>query len=315
MTQSSSAGGGQSQPESGPPAAAGPQAHTPGTQPYPPGSQPYPPGSQPYPPGSQPYPPGSQPYPPGSQPYPAGTQPYPPGAYPVPAGAQPAGVSPTASAGGRSLLSRLAWASIPVWSIGFLAFVPFLRLAIARRRRQDWAIFTGYLIAVVLEIVAVSIGGQQGGGSTAAGGLVILLAGGGALHAFIAFGGEAPAPAIARPETADQLNREALATARGRMERRKEAREIASRDPVLTRELRIGRPDLPRNYDDGGLVDVNQVPGEILQSGLGLSPAEAAAVVAARDKIGRFSSPDEVTTYAELPPDRLDDIRDWMIFS
>jgi DNA uptake protein ComE-like DNA-binding protein len=301
MTQSSSAGGGQSQPESGQPAAAGPQAHTPGPQPYPPGSQSYPPGSQPYPPGSQPYP--------------AGTQPYPPGTYPVPAGAQPAAASSAAGASGRSLLSRLAWASIPVWSIGFLAFVPFLRLAIARRRRQDWAIFTGYLIAVVLEIVAVSIGGQQGGGSTAAGGLVILLAGGGALHAFIAFGSEAPAPAIARPETADQLNREALATARGRMERRKEAREIAGRDPVLTRELRIGRPDLPRNYDDGGLVDVNQVPGGILQSGLGLSPAEAAAVVAARDKIGRFSSPDEVTTYAELPPDRLDDIRDWMIFS
>ena len=193
--------------------------------------------------------------------------------------------------------------------------MPFLRLAIARRRRRDWAIFAGYLVAVVLEIVAVSIGGQQGGGSTAAGGLVILLAGGGALHAFIAFGSEAPGPAIARPETADQLNREALATARGRMERRKEAREIAGRDPVLTRELRIGRPDLPRNYDDGGLVDVNQVPGEILQSGLGLSPGEAAAVVAARDKIGRFSSPDEVTTYAELPPDRLDNIRDWMIFS
>jgi DNA uptake protein ComE-like DNA-binding protein len=236
--------------------------------------------------------------------------------YPA-AGAQPAaaGARSPAASGGGSLLRRLAWASVPVWSVGFLAFAPFLRLAIAHRRRRDWAIFTGYLIAVVLEIVAVSVGGQHGAGSTAAGGLVILLAGGGALHAYIAFGSEAAGPAVAGPETPDQLNQEALATARARMERRREARGIASKDPVLSRELRIGRPDLARNYDDGGLVDVNQVPGGILQSGLGLSPDEAAAVLAARAKIGRFTSPDEVTTYAELPPDRLDDIRDWMIFS
>ena len=33
---------------------------------------------------------------------------------------------------------------------------------------------------------------------------------------------------------------------------------------MLARELRIGRPDLPRQYDDGGLVDVNNVPVGVL---------------------------------------------------
>ena len=30
-------------------------------------------------------------------------------------------------------------------------------------------------------------------------------------------------------------------------------------NPALARELRIGRPDLPRQYD-GALVDINRVP-------------------------------------------------------
>jgi hypothetical protein len=32
-------------------------------------------------------------------------------------------------------------------------------------------------------------------------------------------------------------------------------------------------------------------------------------------KLGSFSSADEVSTYAQLSPDRLDAIRYWMIFS
>ena len=304
MTQPSHHGGGQAQPGSGQPPAANAQPLTPGAQPLTPGAEPLTPGAQPFGASAQPS---------------AGAQ------FPAPAGAQfPAGALAPATAGARSSaahgrgtarLRQFAWASVPVWSVGFLAFAPFLRLAVARRARKDWAIFVGYLLAVVLEIVAVSVGGQSGAGSTAAGGLVILLIGGGAVHSFVAFGSD-PAPAAvsgaARPE---ELNREALATARGRMERRREAREIASKNPILCRELRIGRPDMAREYDDGGLVDVNQVPGEILQSQLGLSPDETAAVLAARAKLGRFSSADEVSAYAQLEPDRLDAIRDWMIFS
>jgi len=183
---------------------------------------------------------------------------------------------------------------------------------------KDWAVFTAYVLAVVVEIALLSLAGQGSGQNsvgTVAGGLVILLMGGGAVHTYAAFG-KRPARAVAsRPDTSEQLNREALATARGRMERRREAREIAGKDPVLCRELRIGRPDLAREYDDGGLVDVNQVPGEILQSQLGLSADETAAVLAARAKLGSFTSADEVSAYAQLPPDRLDAVRDWMIFS
>ena len=291
MTQPSPQGGRHAQPGSGQPPAEGMQPLTPGAQPLAPGAQPSGPGAQPSAPGAQPFAPGTQ---------------------PVPAGAQ----SPALNTRGTSRLGRLAWASVPVWSLGFLAFAPFLRLAVARRGKKDWAIFVGYLVAVVLEIVAISVAGRgNGAGSTAAGGIVILLMGGAAVHSYVAFGSDQAPAAVSGAARPEQLNREALAIARGRMERRREAREIASKNPILSRELRIGRPDLAREYDDGGLVDVNQVPGEILQSQLGLSPDEVTAVLAARAKLGSFTSADEVSTYAQLPPDRLDAIRDWMIFS
>jgi hypothetical protein len=142
---------------------------------------------------------------------------------------------------------------------------------------------------------------------------VLLLMGVGAVHAAVAFGNDRR-PAMPLPATADERDRQALAMARGRIERRQQAREIAGKNPVLARELRIGRPVLAREYDDGGLVDVNHIPGEILQSQLGLSAGETAAVIAARAKLGRFSSAAEVSTYAPLRPDRLDGVSDLMIF-
>jgi hypothetical protein len=38
------------------------------------------------------------------------------------------------------------------------------------------------------------------------------------------------------------------------------------------------------------------------------------AVIAARDRLGSFASADELSAYAELPPDRVDHLRDWMLF-
>jgi hypothetical protein len=204
--------------------------------------------------------------------------------------------------GGR--LRQLAWASVPVWSLTLLTFMPFLRLAIARRRGRDWGVFAGYFTAVALEIVLAS-SAPNGPGPAFAAGIGILLLGSAPVHAFIAF---RPVPDL------PDANLPAVTDARARMQRRSQAREIARSDPVLARELRIGRPDLPREYDDGGMIDVNYVPAEVLASGLGLAPQEAAAVVETREQLGRFTSPEELSAYTQLPPDRLDALRDWMLF-
>lgn len=172
-------------------------------------------------------------------------------------------------------------------------------------------VFAGYLAASITVLVVLSVPAAVDPVSDTAGALAITLAivlmAVGAVHAFAAF----------RPTPGDNnllASEQALATARARMHRRRQARELAEHNPVLARDLKIGRPDVPHDYDDGGLVDVNQVPGDVLVSCLGLTPVESAAVIAARDQLGGFSSPEELSVYAQLPLDRVAALRDWMMF-
>jgi len=63
-------------------------------------------------------------------------------------------------------------------------------------------------------------------------------------------------------------------------------------------------------------VDVNNCPGQVLAGGLGLTPAEVSDVLAARDRLGgRISSADELCAYTSLSPDRVDRLRDLMLFT
>jgi len=211
---------------------------------------------------------------------------------------------------------RLWWAAMPVASIGFLSFVPFLAYAIMRGRKRDWAVFATYLALTVAMIVAVSAVPSSGAASGALGGFIIALAGCAAIHASILFRPMPSGPAQAGPEavSATQRNRAAIREAQSRIDRRKDARHLAQTNPALARDLRIGRPDLPRDYDDGGLVDVNEVPGATLAAQLGLTSQEVADVMAARGQLGRFTSADELCAYTKLSPERVDELRDLMIF-
>jgi hypothetical protein len=212
---------------------------------------------------------------------------------------------------------QIWWASVPIWSIGFLSFVPFLAFAVIRRRKKDWAVFAAYLAATVAMIVAVGAVNTNSGAGAAVGGFIVALAGCAAVHAGILFRpsrGLAPlGPAVAL--STRQRNQAAVARARDTLERRKDARHLVATNPDLAAALRIGRPDLPRDYDDGGLVDVNHVPATVLGGNLGLAPDEVTDVLAARDKLGKFASADELCAYTALSPDRVDELRDLMIFT
>src|SRR5215468_5090276 len=223
---------------------------------------------------------------------------------PVPGG-QPAEQPHASGAGGR--LRQLAWASVPIWSLSALASAPFLRLAVASNRTRDWAVFAGYLAVSILTIALLSVSAPGDAAEVVAGLLIIAVGLSAAVHTFVAFG---PTPQAAGRSRA---SKRAVATARARMHRRRQARKLAERDPVLARELAIGRPDVPHDYDDGGLVDVNHVPGDVLASSLGLTAEESASVVAVRDRLGRFSGPKELTAYTELTPERVEALRDLML--
>jgi FHA domain len=52
-------------------------------------------------------------------------------------------------------IRQIEWAAVPLYTFGFLAFVPFLYIAIARRRWWAWAVFSVYLAADIALMVLV----------------------------------------------------------------------------------------------------------------------------------------------------------------
>lgn len=117
----------------------------------------------------------------------------------------------------------------------------------------------------------------------------------------------APFPPVFDPNSA------AVADVQARRRKQQEARVLARQDPRMARDLRIGRPDLPRQYDDGGLVDVNSAPAGALTQWLGLSSAQAAQVVAAREHLGRFEHVEDLVNLAALDPGTHDQVKDRVI--
>lgn len=95
---------------------------------------------------------------------------------------------------------------------------------------------------------------------------------------------------------------------------RRKARELAGSDPGMARELRIGRPDLPRHYDDGGLIDVNHAPVSVLTALPGVTPALAERIDRVRADTGGFMSAEELSALAALPPAITPDLTEYAVF-
>lgn len=95
---------------------------------------------------------------------------------------------------------------------------------------------------------------------------------------------------------------------------REQYREIATSDRALARTMLVGRPDLPRTLDDGGLLDLNTLPADQLGRFAGLSRDETARVVDTRQRLGRLSSLDELAVYADLSPATVDALREQAVF-
>ena len=89
---------------------------------------------------------------------------------------------------------------------------------------------------------------------------------------------------------------------------------LLERNPWLASELAIGRPDLPRRFDDGGLVDVNHVLASVLASLSAVDIAMAERIVTMREHIGSYDSTADVEIVLDLPPTQLDQARELMIF-
>jgi hypothetical protein len=223
---------------------------------------------------------------------------------------QPAGaVMPPAQRRHGTAVSYL-WAAVPLVTLGLATWAVFL---FAAARQRSWWLggaSAGYAALLVVWVVAAA---PERTGPLADG---IMAA------AFIAcmFGGFAHALAVrsqvfpaAAPRPGDLLH-EAEHEALRRRGLREQARELATRDPALARQLGIGRPDLRRDYDDGGLVDVNHAPAAVLATLPGVTPDLAARAVELRDTRGAFVSADDLALALDMPSTWVTPLSDLTVY-
>jgi hypothetical protein len=210
----------------------------------------------------------------------------------------------------RQVLSFI-WALLPVLSWGHLAPIPIIHAAVKLRTWTLWAASALYTAATILlwsttttvtsgPVESAELSEPPGWAAALLVGLTVVPT----IHALMVRG-RVFAPRPQQP---------ALVAALQARQRREEARAIVARDVDLAHELRIGRPDLPRHFDDGGLVDLNHAPAPVIVQLLGLSEADAAQVIEARDHIGGFLSPEEVIAHTDLSPILVDGIRGRLVF-
>jgi hypothetical protein len=150
---------------------------------------------------------------------------------------------------------------IVIATIGILSAVPFGHAA-RLRKPALWAWSAGYAIAAFMLLVLTPSTPRN-----AAGHPVQSADSGSPVIAFLALAMAVVAclhlrsvrrrvyglPDPVRAPVGVHSSDPAITAALAARSRRDEARRLAEADPLLARELRIGRPDLPRPYDYGGL--------------------------------------------------------------
>lgn len=220
--------------------------------------------------------------------------------------------------------SAPAWLwALPVFSCCLLGFVPPLVIAakVKTRHAALWA--AGFTVTYLIGITLIGLQPDNADNIwTRLGAVAIVATGiGGACYGAVVgpkldWSARTPGANPATAYTAGPLpdpNEKAIAGVLAVRQKRVEARAVAQRDPQMARDLRIGRPDLPRQYDDGGLVDVNSAPEVTMTRWLGLSAAQSAQVVEVRQQLNRFEHEEDLVNLAGLEPSTYDQVKDRII--
>ncbi|GAB3865917.1 BTAD domain-containing putative transcriptional regulator [Dactylosporangium cerinum] len=100
----------------------------------------------------------------------------------------------------------------------------------------------------------------------------------------------------------------------GPIERRVQARQLLVTSPVARFALAIGRPDLVRTHNDGGLIDVNAVPEHVIYKVLGMRRDVARRIIAERAQRGPFTSMLDLTVRCAVGPDVTAAFNDRLLF-
>jgi hypothetical protein len=210
---------------------------------------------------------------------------------------------------GRWWLTRqmcsIAWALVPIGTLGI--GTPIVSMVAPMRVRTKTSFMTAGIVTGfwALGMVGIALTTSKQDANTVSV-VPVLIAGCGA----VGYGFWTRNQVFGFTEDAE---RKAGSVAAQRLKHRDTARKLILRDPRMAHELGIGRPDLTRSYDDGGLIDVNHVPLETLESA-GIENLLAEQIIDVRAKIGGFESLNDLEVNMDLTPQQMDSLADILIF-
>lgn len=210
-----------------------------------------------------------------------------------------------AQGGFRNPIGQGRWYYLLVaLSVGFLAPVAFAHAATRLRSVAAWVWPVVYVVAMVLiaSLNSSEIAAEEAERPTTNLGGILIIAYMVVAMVHLTYLRRKIWPREPRPQPAAAPPDPAVAAALAARARRQEARQIVETDRALARELRIGRPDLARTYDDGGLVDLNACAAEVIAKYCDIDAGSAQRIVDARQARGvPFVSVDDVFAFNDIP--------------
>jgi SARP family transcriptional regulator, regulator of embCAB operon len=200
---------------------------------------------------------------------------------------------------------RFHWAEVvaatllPILSCSLGSWIYFAYAAVQRRTRREAITAAGYLTAVLTTITLMAVKpsdleSENFSGPEEAGilfGLLVAVAA--TVHG-----------AILASHPGDNHQDRA---------RRDLARQFALADPAGARLAGIGRPDLLRPFDDGGLVDINHAPPQEIARLPGITPYQAHRITMDRFTNGPYQDCGDLSQRGLLPERTLRALRPWLI--
>lgn len=211
---------------------------------------------------------------------------------------RPTDGAPRTETGGRRVCrlwaTRFLAIAVPLLSFGCFSWTVIAFFAARRRSVTLATAAAGYFLLTVVFLFTSRDDPDAPMENVSALALFLSMAGG-AVHAALLASGTTGHRRRSRAADVDALRSLELRI------RREQALTLLHHHPAIARELRIGRPDLSRVFNDGGLVDINEVPEHILAALPGVTVPQAQQIVARRRSTGRFTSPEDLITYGLLP--------------
>jgi DNA-binding SARP family transcriptional activator len=207
--------------------------------------------------------------------------------------AAPAGMTVAPPARRPPLALRALAIAVPLVSFGSLTWAVLAFFAARRRSGALGLASAGYFLLVGVFAFTMSDTGESPWDNVAMLALLLAMVGG-AVHVAVLVTGTSASHRNAPPDL-DTLRSLELRI------RREQALTLLDHYPPIARELRIGRPDLSRVFNDGGLVDINGVPEHVLAALPGITVPQAQQIVTRRRMTGGFASVEDLITYGLLP--------------